>query len=84
MKFPEDRIAFLKGSEQAADADKIILNRWDKYGCWKRGAEYITALEEAMAGIAKNNQLEEITIQQFDTLCKLTNYPRVDLRRIKG
>lgn len=82
MKFPEDRIALLKGSEQAADADKITLNKWDKFGHWKKGEAYRQALQEAMRDIAKNNQLEEVTMQQFDTLCKMTGYPRVDWKRL--
>lgn len=82
MRFPEDRIALLKGSEQAADADKIVLNRWDKFGHWKKGEAYRQALQEAMRDIAKNNQLEEVTMQQFDTLCKMTGYPRVDYKRM--
>lgn len=82
MKFPEDRIALLKGSEQAADADKIVLNRWDKFGHWKKGEAYRQALQEAMRDIAKNNQLEEVTMQQFDMLCKMTGYPRVDWKRL--
>lgn len=82
MKFPEDRIALLKGSEQAADADKIVLNRWERFGRWKKGEEYRRALQEAMADIAKNNQLDEVTVQQFDTLCKMTGYARVDMKRL--
>lgn len=82
MKFPEDRIALLKGSEQAADADKIVLNKWERYGHWKKGEAYRQALQEAMADIAKNNQLDEVTVQQFDTLCKMTGYTRVDWKRL--
>lgn len=83
MKFPEDRIALLKGSEQAADADKIVLNRWERFGQWKKGNEYRNAVEEALRDIAKNNQLEEITMQQFDTLCKMTGYARIDWEKLK-
>ena len=82
MKFPEDRIALLKG-EHAADADKMVLNDWERSGRWKKGKAYRLALQKAMDAIAKNNKLEEITIVQFDTLCQITGYGRVSWGKLE-
>ena len=74
MKFPEDRIALLKGSETAADADKIVLNDWFKHGRWRKGNAYYAAKKKAMDAIAKNNYLDEVTEEQFDNLCRMCGY----------
>lgn len=68
-KYPEDRIALLPS---AADLDKTVLYRWWKYDKWKENHKELK--EKAMKEIAVNNCLEEVTEEQFDTLCRITGY----------
>ena len=67
LNFPCDRVPFLKGSDHAARLDKIVLTAWYKGKM---------SSEDAREAIAKNNYLDEVTKEQFDTLCRMCGYRR--------
>lgn len=65
LKFPEDRIPFVKGSEAIATKDQSIFQMYHD--------KQIT-LEMACKEIAENNYLDEVTPEQFLNEYRIIGY----------